>query len=187
MAAPKSPLEMANAIIANLQKNFGKTYEEFALDFESNGLTTKDAIKVYLKAQGLGTNQAWVVAEKYLGIFEYSDEANLLEQLFAPFPKELKELYDGLHSEIVKQFAEVKVSYCKTYVPYSNRRQFMVIKPTKKGLEVGYCLPESITDELLLPSKNFGGGERVKHKLIINSASEITIALRFAQIGWENN
>jgi predicted transport protein len=187
MAAPKSPLEMANAIIANLHKNFGKTYEDFAVEFESNGLTTEEAIKDYLKAQGLGSNQAWVVAEKYLGIFEYADEANLLEQLFAPFPKELKELYDGLHLEIVKQFAEVKVSYCKTYVPYSNRRQFMVIRPCKKGLEIGFALPEDTNHELLLPSKNFGVGERVKHKLIINSALEITIALRFAQIGWENN
>jgi predicted transport protein len=187
MAAPKSPLEMANAIIANLHKNFGKTYEDFAVEFESNGLTTEEAIKDYLKAQGLGTNQAWVVAEKYLGIFEYADEANLLEQLFAPFPKELKGLFEQFHHEVLNRFEGVKVTYCKTYIGYANKRQFMVIRPSKKGLEIGFALPEDTNHDLLHPSKNFGGGDRVKHKLIINSASEITIALRFAEIGWENN
>ncbi|MFY8034550.1 MAG: hypothetical protein ACOVMN_08520, partial [Flexibacteraceae bacterium] len=62
--APKSPLEMANAIIENLPKNFGKTFEEFAIAIKAEGFTTKEAIKNYLKAQGLGTNQAWIVAQK---------------------------------------------------------------------------------------------------------------------------
>lgn len=185
--APKSPLEMANAIIENLPKNFGKTFEEFAIAIKAEGFTTKEAIKEYLKAQGLGTNQAWIVAQKYLGTFEYADEANLLDSLFAKFPLELKGLYEQYHKEVLNRFEGVKVTYCKTYIGYANKRQFMVIRLNKKGLEIGFALPEDIHHELLQPSKNFGGGDRVKHKLIINSALEITIALRFAQIGWENN
>ena len=178
---------MANAIIENLPKNFGKTFEELAIAIKADGLTTEDAIKDYLKALGLGTNQAWIVAQKYLGTFEYADEANLLDSLFAKFSVELKGLYEQYHKEVLNRFDGVKVTYCKTYIGYANKRQFMVIRPSQKGLEIGFALPEDTNHELLQPSKNFGGGDRVKHKLIINSASEITIALRFAEIGWENN
>jgi len=184
---PISPLDMANSVIKNLNKNFGKEYEDFVAEIKKAGLTEQKEIEAFLKAQGLGRAQSWILAERYLGVFEYDDGEKLLADLFAPFPKEIWDLYQSFHTQFLALGKEVHVRYSKTYVPYTNQRQFMVAKPTKKGLEIGFALPEGFEDERLQPAKNLGGGERNKHKLVITSAEDLPTAIHFAVIAWENN
>jgi len=60
---------MANSVIKNLNKNFGKEYEDFVAEIKKAGLTNQKEIEAFLKAQGLGRAQAWILAERYLGVF----------------------------------------------------------------------------------------------------------------------
>ena len=130
-------------MIANLEKNTGKTLAEWVAAVRSTGLTKHGEIISFLKAEhGFTHGFANLVAHEARG----SAAANLAEtvDLVAEQYKGkegLRPLYDKLVAELKKYGKELEIAPKKAYVSLRRNKQFGILQPsTKTRLDIGLNL-----------------------------------------------
>lgn len=173
---PKSPQEMMEAIIRNLPKNTGKTFDEWILIAKSSGLTESNQLSSCLKTEhGHGSIQAKVVASKVSdnNPFDYPPDQELLETLYSGKFAPLRPIYDKLEKWIKSLDIDVTFSQRKTFTSLQRNRQVAVLKPaTKSRFEIGSALADPPDHPRLLTKGSLVDGRR-NRQVNIDSVEEI--------------
>ncbi len=168
------PKQMEEAIFRNLEKNSGKTLDEWLVLLDKSNIKGIKEQNVWLKKQGLGSVQAMFIVNKFNHIESiYEDSDKLVDDLFAKFAEQ-KKLYNQLLNKLKTLVKDISIRHCKTYVPLYKKNQFLTIKPSKNGLVLGFPFREKPKSQRLKPAdNNTGGSERINFMTIINSNREI--------------
>jgi predicted transport protein len=184
--------------LANFHVNTGRTVEEWS-DLVRAAAPADP--KAWLKAQGLGTNQAGFVAQRAAGsaghAFDGTPEAYL-----AAAPGYVAGQYSGKKAALRPLFErivalarglgeDVKVCPCETIVPFYRNHVFAEVKPLATRLDLGLALgdPASVQDprRLLKETGGFQKKDRITHKFALTSKDDLEIALPWLKRAYEQD
>ena len=181
------------AIITNLAAKTGRSLDEWVALVKHKGPTGAKAIQAWLKSQGLGSTQAWIVAERAVlakpshAFLEDTPEGYLqaaeayVAALFAGKKARLKPIYDALLQLGLSLGKDVQACPCKTIVPLFRNHVFAQIKPaTQTCIHLGLSLRDTPQRGRLLSTGGFANKDRISHRLEVKALSEIDEELE----GW---
>jgi hypothetical protein len=190
---PNHPKDQEQAIIANLPSKTGRTLEEWISVVQHSGLAgKKEQLQLLKQEYGVGHFQAQLILQRAErgGIGEYENKEQLLKELFTGENEPLYPLYEAIAQEVGSWSPEgVRIQPCKTYVPLTRSKQFLVVKPMKGKLVLGLALPEeAAADSGLEAAKGLGGSSRINAKLILNQREDWgSEAKAWVRKAWEAN
>lgn len=168
-------------MLANLQKNTGKSLDEWVAVVHNSGLTKHSEIIAFLKNEHqFGHGFANLVAHSALK----SDAASMAEttDLVAEQykgKKELHAIYRSLMAEIEKFGPDVEIAPKKAYVSLRRNKQFALIQPsTRTRLDIGLNLKDVPSGDKLEASGSFNA--MCTHRIRIEQPEDITPEV----IGW---
>ena len=181
------------AIISNLQKKTGRSLEEWVSAVKQKGPAGEKAIQEWLKGHGLGSTQAWIVAERAVlanpshAFLEDTPEGYLkaaetyVAAMYEGKKAPLKPLYDALLKLGLSLGKDVKACPCKTIVPLYREHVFAQLKPTTQSrLDLGLSLKDTPGKGRLISTGGFAKKDRISHRMEVKSLSDINDELR----GW---
>ena len=142
---PKSPDDMAAAMIANLKEKTGKTLPEWLRALEKAKLPKHGQIVKHLKTDhGVTHGFANLIAHKAMEAATGTPAFGNADSVAAQYGGDkasLKPIYDTLIKAAKKLGKDVEISPKKTYVSLRRSKQFALIQPsTKARIDVGLNL-----------------------------------------------
>jgi len=178
------------AILANLEARTGRSLEAWVdLARKASPAETK-ARRAWLMEQGLGTNQASLVAQR-AGADPGHAFGETPEGYLAAAPGYVDAQYGGRKAALRPLFerivslarglgADVKVCPCETIVPLYRHHVFAEVKPFTARLDLGLALgdPASVLDPSgrLKDTGGFTRKDRITHKLELASEADLASA-----------
>ncbi len=127
-------------MVANLQKNTGKTLEEWILILKAHGAEKHGEMVKYLKTEhGLGHGFANMIVLKTKGTDagSTSNKDELVDKQYIG-KEALRPIYEQLKTAIAAFGADVEFSPKNAYVSIIRKKQFAIIQPsTKTRLDLG--------------------------------------------------
>lgn len=127
----KSPDEMLDSMIRNLEEKTGKSLDRWVADTRSSGLTRHGEIVKWLKGEhALTHGYANLVASKALESPGAPAGDDLIDAQYAGKKAELRPIYDRLSKKLTGLGADVEVAPKKTCVSFRRSKQFALIQPT---------------------------------------------------------
>jgi hypothetical protein len=178
---PKSPDDALATMIANYEKNTGKTLPAWiALMTKEKLAKHGEIVKLLKEKHGMGHGYANVVAMEVLkGDAPAASGEDLVGAQYAGAKSALRPLYDQLAAAIAKFGGDVELSPKKTYVSLRRSRQFGLIQPsTAERLDVGINLKGVAPKGRLEASGSFNA--MVSHRVRVTGAKDVDAEL----IGW---
>jgi hypothetical protein len=179
---PKSPDEMAAAMIANLKEKTGKTLPQWLKIAKGAKLEKHGQIVKFLKSEhGMTHGFANLVAHKALesDAGSASDTDDLVVMQYSGRKAALRPIYDALATAVSKFGKDVEIAPKKTYVSLRRNKQFGLIQPsTRTRVDVGVNLKGAKATARLEASGSFNA--MVSHRVRITDAKEVNKEL----IGW---
>jgi hypothetical protein len=176
-------------ILDNLEAGSGRSLEQWLLLVAAQPAELKHR-QAWLKAQGLGTGQAGLVAERSLGAessFPATPEAYLaaaggyVDAMFAGPKAGLRPLYEALLELALGLGPEVAACPCQTIVPLYRKRVFAQLKPsTRTRLDLGLALGEREATGRLIDTGGFAKKDRITHRIGVSAPADLDAELR----GW---
>lgn len=163
---------------ANLEKNTGKTLNEWIKFVKKSGPATEKERAAWLKTEhNLGTNIAGWIAERAEGkggAENYNPEA-YVDGMFAGKKSGLLPIYHKLLELGLGLGDDVKACPCKTIVPLYRKHVFAEIKPsTNSRIDFGFSLgKETKAKGRLTETGGAAKGDRITHRIAISDVSEI--------------
>ena len=170
MADPQ--VELAN-MIANLERNTGKSLDAWIAAARESGLGKHKALVDWLKSEhGLGHGYANLVAHKtFASDAGSSDEAALMEAMFAGPKAAMKPVYDRI-AAIVEGLEGAQFAPKKGYVSFRRSKQFGLAQPsTRDRLDLGLTLKGAPPAGRLEAAGSWNG--MVSHRVRLASAEEV--------------
>jgi predicted transport protein len=166
--------QAAQSMIANLEKNSGKSLEAWIGIVKSSGLSKHgEILKLLKETHGLTHGYANLVAHKAKG--SDAGSATDLGELVAEQYKgkeALKPIYDRLLAEIKKFGNDVEIAPKKAYVSIRRKKQFAMLTPaTKTRFEIGINLKSAGAAGKL--EKITTANSMCSHRIKLESAEEI--------------
>ena len=140
---PKSPEEMAQAMIANMPEKTGKSLEEWLVISRGSGLDKHGLLVKFLKTEHQMTHGfANLVAHKTLKSDAGSaGDTDLVAAQYAGPKADLRPIYDAVLAILADLGKDVEVSPKKAYVSVRRSKQFALIQPsTKTRVDLGINL-----------------------------------------------
>jgi hypothetical protein len=140
---PKSPEEMAAAMIANMKEKTGKTLEQWIKIADGSGAKKHGEIVKLLKSDhGMTHGFANLVAHKTLKSDAGSATTDLVAAQYAGPKAALKPIYDAL-IRAAEGCGDIEIAPKKAYVSLRRSKQFAIIQPsTKTRVDLGLKLPD---------------------------------------------
>ena len=178
---PKSPEEMAAAMVANMKEKTGKTLAQWLKLAKASGESKHGAIVKHLKSEhGVTHGYANMIAHEFLGSASGAKPADdLVSAQYSGKKADLKPIYDKLEKAIAKFGKDVELSPKKAYVSLRRSKQFGLIQPsTATRVDVGINLKGDPPTDRLEASGSFNS--MVTHRVRISSAKDVDKEL----IGW---
>jgi predicted transport protein len=173
--------QAAQTMIDNLEKNSGKSLDEWIGIVKSTGLSKHgEIIKLLKETHGLTHGYANLVVHKAKAS-DAGSAANLADLVTEQYKgkEALKPIYDQLMVEIKKFGADVEVAPKKAYVSLRRKKQFAMLTPaTKTRFEIGINLKGDESSGVL--EKITAANSMCSHKIKLESAGEISPET----IGW---
>lgn len=171
---PKSPEEMADAMIANMKSKTGKTLEQWIVlarkaPTQKHGIITK-----FLKTEhGMTHGYANLVAHKTLKSDAGSAEStDLVSAQYAGPKADLKPIYDALVKVVKGLGKDVELAPKKAYVSLRRSKQFGLIQPsTKTRVDLGINLKGTPPTDRLEASGSFNA--MVSHRVRLTAVSDV--------------
>jgi predicted transport protein len=170
----------AQTMIENLEKNTGKSLDEWVKIARASGFEKHGQIVKYLKSEhGFTHGYANLVSIKARETAASPQTADDLVDNQYSGKEELRPIYDAL-IDAVNQFGDdVVIAPKKTYVSLRRSKQFGLVQPsTKTRVDVGLNLSDATADGRLEKSGSFNS--MVSHRVRLSSANEVNDEL----IGW---
>lgn len=159
---------------ANLEKNTGRSYASWLELARATGIAKPKALCDHLKAEhGLTHGYANMVALKALKTDAgSSDEATLMDAMFAGPKAELRPVYDRI-VEVIRGFGDdVELSPKKGYVSIRRKKQFALAQPsTKDRFDLGINLKGREPAGRLEPSGSFNA--MVSHRVRLAGPDDV--------------
>ena len=175
---PKSPEEMAAAMIANMKEKTGKTLPQWLKIARAARLEKHGQIVKLLKTDhGMTHGFANLVAHKTLeSDAGSSGGTDLVAAQYAGAKADLRPIYDKLIKEISKFGKDVEISPKKSYVSLRRGKQFGLIQPsTKTRVDVGINLKGEKPSGRLEASGSFNA--MVSHRVKVSDLKEVNAEL----------
>jgi len=177
---PKSPEEMARAMIANFKEKTGKTLPQWVGLAKKCGEAKHGGIVKYLKSEhGMTHGFANLVAHKTLKSDAESTKSpdDLVAAQYSGAKAELSPIYDALIKVVAALGEDVEVSPKKAYVSLRRGKQFAIIQPsTATRVDVGLNLKGEATTERLEASGSFNA--MVSHRVRVESKKDVDAELK---------
>ena len=171
---PKSPEEMAEAMVRNLAEKTGKTLTQWLKIAGGSKLKKHGEIVKFLKSEhGLTHGYANMIAHKTLKSDAGSalSAGDLVDQQYAGAKANLRPMYEKLIAAVAK-FGDVEVAPKKAYVSLRRAKQFALFQPsTATRLDVGIKLKDVKPAGRLEASGSFNS--MVSHRVRIESPKDV--------------
>ena len=164
-----------NAILSNLQKNTGRSLQQWcALLKKSSAKTTKDRLAWLKREHGLGMATAGAIVAHYEGeLIEYTPDA-FVEAMFAGPKAALRPIYERLLKLGTSLGPDVTATPCRTFVPLRRKYAFAQIKPsTRTRIDLGLALGDTVPKGRLTSTGGYARGDRITHQIAIASLDDI--------------
>jgi predicted transport protein len=189
------------SILSNLEAKTGHSLETWLALIQKAGPAETKARIAWLKEQGLGTNQASLVAQQASAepghAFSETPEGYLaaapgyVDTQYGGKKAALRPLFDRIVALARGLGADVKVCPCETIVPFYRNHVFAEVKPFATRLDLGLALgdPASVKDPSgsLKDTGGFKKKDRVTHKLELTSEADLAIALPWLRRAYERD
>jgi hypothetical protein len=171
---------MELAIIRNLREKTGRTLEQWVKVAQAAGIADFKRRVGWLKTKHkLGHVQAGIVAMRAEGeASEYLDGDAVLEKLFAGEKAALRPIFDRLADAARKLGPDIRFTPNKTYMSVARERQFAVIKPGRRRVELGLALGKQAASGRLEDEPPRGASERITHRIVLATAKEVDAEVR---------
>ncbi len=160
-------------MIANLQKNTGKTFDEWKAIAASCGFGKHGEILKYLKDEhGLGHGYANFIVHKMFGTDAGSvdDKSQLIENQYKG-KENLRPFYETLMAGILPLGGDIEVAPKNSSVSLRRKKQFCLLEPkTKTRLELGLNMKNVETSGKV---ETCPPGGMCSHKIRIEKAEDI--------------
>ncbi|MGH9380782.1 MAG: DUF4287 domain-containing protein [Thermoanaerobaculia bacterium] len=177
----KSPADMLDSMIRNLEEKTGRSLAEWTAAVRQSGLDRHGLIVKWLKSEhGLGHGYANLVASKALEpAAEAATGDHLVEAQYAGAKAALRPIYDVLAAAAASFGSDVEIAPKKTYVSLRRSKQFALVQPsTTSRVDVGIQLPGRPAEGRLEVSGSFNA--MVSHRVRVAAAAEVDDEL----LGW---
>ena len=178
---PKSPEEMAEAMVRYLAEKTGKTLAQWVRIVGRSKLIKHGEIVKFLKSEhDLTHGYANLIAHKTLksDAGSASSVGELVDQQYAGAKADLRPIYEKLIAAVTK-FGDVEVSPKKAYVSLRRAKQFAILQPsTATRLDVGIKLKDVGPVGRLEASGSFNS--MVTHRVRVESLKDVDKQL----VGW---
>lgn len=186
------------ALLANLQAKTGHSLEEWVALLRREQPADP---KAWLKARGLGTNQAGFLLQR-AGLVPGHAFDDTPEGYLAAAPRHVEAQYCGRKAPLRPLFErivglarslgpDVKVCPCETIVPLYRNHVFAEVKPFVSRLDLGLALgdPARVKDPSgrLKDTGGFARKDRITHKLELMSEADLEGALPWLQRAYERD
>lgn len=189
------------SILANFKSNTGRTVEEWVALARDAGPAEGKGRQAWLKAQGLGANQADLVARRAGAgpgrAFDDTPEGYLaaapgfVAAQYGGRKAALRPLFEQIAHRARALGADVRVCPCETLVPFYRNHVFAQVKPFAARLDLGLALgdPAAVEDPggRLKDTGGFAKKDRITHKVEIASESDLEIALAWLGRAYERD
>lgn len=186
------------AILANFEVKTGRTLEAW-VDLVQRERPADP--KAWLKARGLGTNQAGFVLQRAGAApghaFDDSPEGYLanapryVEAQYSGRKAALRPLFERVTALARRLGPEVRVCPCETIVPLYRNHVFAEVKPFASRLDLGLALgdPGAVADPSgkLKDTGGFKKKDRITHKLELVSETDLEAALPWLRRAYERD
>ncbi|MEM8685053.1 MAG: DUF4287 domain-containing protein [Pseudomonadota bacterium] len=176
---PKSPEEMAEAMIANMKDKTGKTLPQWLALVNKTGLEKHGLIVKHLKSDhGMTHGFANLVAHKALKSDAGSADTDLVAAQYSGPKADLKPIYDAI-IKAARACGDIEVSPKKAYVSLRRSKQFAIVQPsTRTRVDLGLNLKREAPTERLEASGSFNA--MVSHRVRLEKPSDVDNAVK----GW---
>ena len=181
---PKSPEEMAAAMIAKLPEKTGKSMDQWIKLVGATGAQKHGEIVKWLKGEhGVTHGYANLIAQRIMNpqAFETGDANSgqaLIDAQYAG-KEALRPIYDALRKKIATFGKDVEFAPKKSYVSVRRSKQFALIQPsTKTRIDVGIKNPGRTLEGRLEDSGKWN--TMVSHRVRLSSVDEVNDEL----VGW---
>jgi predicted transport protein len=176
-----SPEASYQTMVRNLEKQTGKSFDQWIKIAQASKLTKDREILNFLKTEhGLTYGYANLIALKTLGSDAGSSNAeDLIGSQYSGAKAQLKPIYDTLLAEVQKFGDDIDVAPKKAYVSLRRKKQFACFQPsTATRMDVGINLKGIEPTKRLELSGSFNS--MVSHRVRVTSIAEVDKEL----IGW---
>jgi hypothetical protein len=171
---PKSPEEMANAMIANMKEKTGKTLEQWLAISSRSGLARHGEIVKMLKSDhGMTHGFANLVAHKTLkrDAGSAADSSDLIAAQYAGAKAGLKPIYDAVVAAARKS-GDIEIAPKKSYVSLRRSKQFAIIQPsTRTRVDLGLSMRGEVAAGRLEDAGSFNA--MVSHRVRLESPADV--------------
>lgn len=170
---PKSPEELAAAMIANMKEKTGKTLEQWVAIAAKSGLSKHGEILQMLKSDhGMTHGFANLVAHKTLKSDAGSATGeDLIAGQYSGAKAGLRPIYDAVIAA-AKKCGDIEIAPKKSYVSLRRSKQFAIIQPsTKTRVDLGITLKGEPAAGRLEASGSFNS--MVSHRVRLEKPSDV--------------
>jgi len=177
---PKSPEEMAAAMVANMPAKTGKSLPQWIKIAKGAKLARHGEIVKFLKAEhGMGHGFANLVAHHVLNEAAggAAGEDDLIAIQYSGKKAGLRPIYDAVIAAVEKLGDDVEIAPKKAYVSLRRSKQFAIVQPsTATRLDVGLNLKGEGTTARLEASGSFNS--MVSHRVRLESKKDVDAELK---------
>ena len=176
--------------IAELKPKTGCSLEEWIKHIRVMGPKDEKECRAWLQEKHkLGTNAAWWLAERALGVPKrFADDSpasylaacpGYVDAMYAGAKAALRPLHDALVRLAKEIGEEVKVCPCQTMVPLYRHHVFAEIKPaSNKRIDLGFALGDEPFTSRLVDTGGKAKKNRITHKVAITTLDDIDLQVR---------
>jgi predicted transport protein len=185
-----SPNDMTAAVSDNIQKNTGKTLEEWVAAVLESGLDPLDqnSVRKWLKSEhNIPQNTQWAIADaaaRAVGWVRPSPDGYIDSQ-YQGKKAILRPIFDSIRAAIMRIDPLVSVEGRGGYTPFVHKRQFTAVKASSKMVVLGLRYREAPSSDRLLEGKATG---QCTHRVELTSPEQVDEeVIRLLTIAHEQN
>lgn len=189
------------SLLANFKSKTGRSLEEWVALAQKEGPAEPKACQAWLRTQGLGTNQASLVAQRAGAqpghAFDDTPEGYLaaapgyVAAQYAGKKAALRPLFERITALAREMGPDVKVCPCQTIVPFYRNHVFAEVKPFASRLDLGLALgdPAAVNEASgrLRATGGFQKKDRITHKVEVTSEADLALALPWLRQAYERD
>ncbi len=168
---------MEEANLARLKDRTGRPLEEWIRVVKKTGPATEKERILWLKqAHGITTNYALWIAKRAdgAGAADDYDPDAMVEEMFAGKKAALRPIFNRVLAMAFDLGKDVRVSPCKTIVPFYRKHVFAQVKPTTATrVDIGFAFKDMKPSGKLISTGGFEKGDRITHRIPVASMEDI--------------
>jgi len=188
-------------LLANLSVKTGRSAEAWVDLARTQEMADAKAIQAWLKAQGLGSTQAGLIAQRAAAMAGHAFD-DTPEGYLAAAPGYVDGQYSGRKGALRPLFErivtlarslgpDVKICPCETIVPFYRNHVFAEVKPFASRLDLGLALgdPARVKDSQsrLKDTGGFAKKDRITHKLELTCEADLVLAESWLRQAYERD